>query len=555
MKTLVAHRVLGHAIAVICAASLIAAPQPVAAQEIDGGEVLTWALIGGAIGAVIGLVTVLAQPKREERVIELSPTARTPRVGSTAPRDPELLVAAANLGGITLHWTARPRRDPRKVQLRFERYARQGMPASCAELELEIDGRTSRHLLAYQTSARDAIAREVFAVDLDVEAVRAMQAGRSVEFRFCGVTRTMTPRAADAAKKFLSSFSAMAGRATPSAAPALANVELTGAGAMLASPLFASWIAEYRKLQPTVRIAHEAAGSGIASIQERKVDFGTSVLAMTDEQLAKTRGELAHIPIAAGAVAIAYNLPGVAELKLDATVLAGIFLGEIVTWNDRAIAKLNAGVTLPARPIAVVYRADHDATTALLDAYLAKTDERWRAKLGTAAAVKFPVGTEVAGDQGMSQRIAAAPGSVGYIDFARAREAKLSLASLRNAGGELVKPSPAAIAAAAAALPSGSDLRGSILNAAGAGVYPISAFTYALVHERHRDPIKQRALAQFLGWVVRRGQSVAAERDCAALPARVVTEIETVLKALDPVTEPTLDHAALRRYFWASRAL
>jgi phosphate transport system substrate-binding protein len=324
----------------------------------------------------------------------------------------------------------------------------------------------------------------------------------------------------------------------PAAAPAekTKTVNLQGAGATFPYPLYSKWVAEYQKLDPAVRINYQSIGSGggIRQITERTVDFGATDAPMNEEELAKAPRKILHIPTTLGAVVVAYNVPGVSDLKLSPEVLSGIFLGTIKKWNDAKIAKLNAGMKLPADPITVAYRSDGSGTTAVFTEYLAKVSPAWKDKVGAGKSVSFPTGLGAKGNEGVAGQLKTTPGAIGYIELAYARQTKLPYASIQNQAGKFVTPAPEASTAAAAGVVTSipDDMRVSIVDAPGDAAYPISAFTYILVYEEQPDAVKGKALAEFLWWAIHDGQKFGGPLDYAPLPAEVVTKIETKLKGL-----------------------
>jgi phosphate transport system substrate-binding protein len=320
------------------------------------------------------------------------------------------------------------------------------------------------------------------------------------------------------------------------AVPAQNNIDLQGAGATFPFPLYSKWVSEYQKVDPRVRINYQSIGSGggIRQITEKTVDFGASDAPMSDEELSKVPGKLIHIPTTLGAVVVSYNLPGVTGLKLSPDVVAGIFLGDVKTWNDPKIKKLNPDAKLPKDPISVAYRSDGSGTTAVFTQYLAAISPTWKDKVGAGKSVKFPTGLGAKGNEGVAGQLKTTPGSVGYIELAYAKQTDLPYASLQNAAGKFVEPSLDGISAAAASVMTTmpEDMRVSIVNAGGDATYPISAFTYVLVYEDQADAVKGKALAEFLWWAVHQGQALGPDLHYAKLPAEVVTKVEGKLRAL-----------------------
>jgi phosphate transport system substrate-binding protein len=235
-----------------------------------------------------------------------------------------------------------------------------------------------------------------------------------------------------------------------------------------------------------------------------------------------------------GAVVVSYNLPSVTGLKLAPDAIAGIFLGEIKTWNDARIAESNPQVALPSLPITIVHRTDGSGTTAVFTEYLAKVSPQWTAKVGAGKSVKFPVGLGAKGNEGVAGQVKTTPGSIGYLELAYARQAGLAHAAVKNRGGIFVEPSLEGITAAAASVAATmpADLRVSIVDPPGDAAYPISAFTYILVYEDQGDAVKGKALAQFLWWAVHDGQPFGPPLHYAPLPSQVVTAVESKLRSM-----------------------
>jgi phosphate transport system substrate-binding protein len=319
------------------------------------------------------------------------------------------------------------------------------------------------------------------------------------------------------------------------------SVDLTGAGATFPTPLYSKWFNDYAA-QTGVRINYQSIGSGggIRQLSEETVDFGATDGPMTDDELKRAKGgRVLHIPTVLGADAVTYNLPGVASgLKLTPDVVADIFLGKITKWNDPRIAALNPGVRLPASDLLVVHRSDGSGTTYVFTDYLTTVSPAWKAGPGRGKEVRWPVGLGGKGNEGVAGQIKQTPGSVGYVELAYAKQNGLSMAAIRNSAGEFVVPSVAAMTAAAAGaaqnLAANTDYRISIVNAPGTGVYPISSFTWILVYERQKDPVKARKLVDFLNWALTEGEAQAAALDYAPLPESMVANLRQRIATIAP---------------------
>jgi phosphate transport system substrate-binding protein len=314
--------------------------------------------------------------------------------------------------------------------------------------------------------------------------------------------------------------------ATENAAP---SIQINGAGATFPNPIYSKWFSEYNKLHPNVRINYQPIGSGggIRQLLNQTVFFGATDGPMTDEQLKSAPGPVLHLPTVLGAVVPVYNVPGVdAELKFTGPLLADIYLGKVKKWNDPAIAKLNAGVNLPATDITVVHRSDGSGTTYIWVDYLSKVSPEWKKRVGVATSVNWPTGVGSKGNEGVSGTVRQTPGSIGYVELIYALQNKISYGSVQNSAGEFAKASAQSVTAAAAEAASKMppDFRVSITNAPGKGVYPISSFTWILLPENPKDKTQSKAMVDFMKWALTDGQKYAADLGYAPLPEGVVKQ-------------------------------
>ena len=312
-------------------------------------------------------------------------------------------------------------------------------------------------------------------------------------------------------------------------------LQINGAGATFPYPIYSKWFDEYRKKNPRVQINYQSIGSGggIRQLTSQTVFFGATDGPMTDKQLAAAPGRILHLPMVLGANVPIYNLPGVGtELKFTGEVLADIFLGKVTKWNDPALAKINAGVTLPTTDITVVHRSEASGTTYIWADFLAKASPDWKSKVGASTALRWPVGVGGKGNEGVAGLLKQIPGSIGYVELIYARQNKIPFGSVQNATGEFVKATPdsvtAAAAASAAQLP--ADFRVSITGAAGPGAYPISSFSWMLLYEDPQDKAQARAMVDFIKWALTDGQQFAAQLGYARLPSEIVSQELAVLE-------------------------
>ncbi|MGH7497616.1 MAG: phosphate ABC transporter substrate-binding protein PstS [Gemmatimonadales bacterium] len=322
------------------------------------------------------------------------------------------------------------------------------------------------------------------------------------------------------------------------AGPASAQVSLTGAGATFPNPIYTKWFDAYNK-KTGVQINYQSIGSGggIRQFTEGTVDFGATDGPMNDEQIAAVKGNVLHVPTVLGAVVLTYNLPavGATKLKFDGPTIAGIFQGQITKWNDKAIARLNPGAKLPDQDIIVVHRSDGSGTSYIFTDYLSKVSVEWKEKVGKATSVNWPVGLGGKGNEGVTQQVKQTEGAIGYVELIYALSNDLAFATVKNAAGEFIDASLPSVteAAASAKFDKNTDFRVSITNAPGKGAYPISSFTWLLVHSDLPDEGKGKALRDFLGWMITPdAQKMAGELKYAPLPQEVVKLVEARLPTL-----------------------
>jgi phosphate transport system substrate-binding protein len=265
------------------------------------------------------------------------------------------------------------------------------------------------------------------------------------------------------------------------------------------------------------------------------VFFGASDGPMTDEQLAAAPDRIFHFPSVLGADVPVYNIPGVtAELKFSGPVLADIFLGKITKWNDPAIAKLNPGIELPGADITVVHRSDGSGTTYIWVDYLAKVSPEWKTRVGVSTSVNWPTGIGGKGNEGVAGLVRQTPGSIGYVELVYALQNKMGYGPVQNAVGEFVKATTESVTAAAAGAVANmpADFRVSITNPPGEGVYPISSFTWLLLHENPKDKAQAMVMLDFMKWMLSDGQKFAADLGYAPLPPEVVKLEMTALEKI-----------------------
>jgi phosphate transport system substrate-binding protein len=299
---------------------------------------------------------------------------------------------------------------------------------------------------------------------------------------------------------------------------------INGAGSTFDYPAFTKWFEAYHQVDANVRFNYQSIGSGGGQQQllKQTVAFGASDAPMTDEMMAKAPGKILHLPVVVGGEAIAYNLPGNPQLKLDGDVLASIYLGNITKWNDPKIAALNPGVSLPDLGIIVVHRSDGSGTTYIFADYLCSVSPAWADKVGKGTSVKWPVGLGGKGNEGVSGQIRQLPGAIGYVELAYAIQNKMTYAELKNADGKFVPCTLDTVSAALATAKIPEDFRFSMVNAPGASSYPIAGASWVLVYQHPQNAEQGQKLVGFLKWAVTEGQKLSSALYYAPLPENVV---------------------------------
>ena len=318
------------------------------------------------------------------------------------------------------------------------------------------------------------------------------------------------------------------------ALPVVGQTTLNGAGATFPYPIYSKWFSEYHKVHSDVQVNYQSIGSGggIRQVTSGTVDFGASDMPMTDKQLQDAKAKILNIPTVLGADVPAYNIPGVTgEVKFTPEALAGIFLGKISKWNDKAITAANPGINFPDRDIIVVHRSDGSGTTFIWTDYLSKVSPEWKSQVGADTSVKWPVGLGQKGNEGVAGSLRQMPGSIGYVELIYAVQNNIPYGSVRNSAGTFVKASLESVTAAAASAPKmPADFRVSITNAPGKDAYPISSFTWLLIPAQSKDAAKGKILADFLNWMVTDGQKMTSALAYAPLPDNVAEKVKEAIK-------------------------
>ena len=328
--------------------------------------------------------------------------------------------------------------------------------------------------------------------------------------------------------------------------PCLSHAQpvINGAGATFPGPLYIKWIEEYGKSRP-LRVTYRETGSsdGIRMLLAREVDFGATDAYLPDETLKQHQGSLLHIPTCIGAVAIIYHLEGSPEIKMTPAVLADIFMGKITSWSDKRIREINPGIDIRENNITLVHRSEGSGTTFLLAHYLSQVSVVWEKKIGSGQAIRWPTGIGVRENSGIAAMVKKIPGSVGYVSLNHAIKNGLATVALQNASGNFIKPTVAAVTAAASVvLP--TDARIMLTNSPTPSAYPICGFSYIIVYreQSYRDHSEERsrALAKFLLWCIRDGQRYTEKLFYAPLPDQTMNQLEKAVRTMTFKGKPLL---------------
>jgi len=309
---------------------------------------------------------------------------------------------------------------------------------------------------------------------------------------------------------------------------------ITGAGATFPYPIYAKW-AEVYKTQTGTGMNYQSIGSGggIKQIQAKTVDFGASDAPMTPSDLGAAG--LLQFPTVIGGVVPVINLAGVApgQLKLDAKVLADIYMGKITKWNDPRIVADNAGLNLPDQTITVVHRADGSGTTFIFTTYLAQVSPDWKHSVGADKAVAWPAGTGGKGNEGVASYVQRIKGAIGYVEYAYALQNKMNFTQLKNRDGQFVSPNTASFKAAAASAKWEADkgFYEILTNEPGKNSWPIAGATFILIPKSPDKAENAKEVLRFFDWAFTNGDKFASDLDYVPLPANVKTMIRGAWKA------------------------
>jgi phosphate transport system substrate-binding protein len=316
----------------------------------------------------------------------------------------------------------------------------------------------------------------------------------------------------------------------PAAGQGQEKTVLVETGSSMPEPLYRNWIDAYHQQQPSTEIRYMAVGTAESArnVLAGSGDLGGGDAPIPEAQLRAAQRPIMELPSVLIGIVVIYELPDVkGELKLTGPVVANIFLGKIKVWNDSTIAKLNPEMKLPDLPIHVLHRNDGKGSNYILSDYLAKVSPEFLATAGRGESPNWPVGQSFQRSQDLVAKLRTTPGAIGYTELNLASSSAVRIASIKNAAGEFVKPTPRSIAASASASGSkmSNDFRVSLTNAPGKGSYPISSFTWIYVPAVAKDPGRGAAVASYLKWAYTSGQRIAQEQGYATLPEDVLEKV------------------------------
>lgn len=326
----------------------------------------------------------------------------------------------------------------------------------------------------------------------------------------------------------------LAGLGLATLACAASAADITGAGATFPYPIYAKWADAYKKSTNTsLNYQSIGSGGGLKQIQAKTVDFGASDMPMKPEDLDKAG--LYQFPAVIGGDVPVYNVKGIdaGKLKFTGPLLAEIWLGKVTKWNDPAIAKLNAGVSLPDEAITVVSRSDGSGTTFIWTNYLSKVSPSFKTTVGEGTSVKWPVGVGGKGNEGVASYVQRISGSLGYVEYAYAKQNKLAYGQVQNKDGQYVSPDDKTFAAAAASA-DWSKAPGNYLiltDQPGKDSWPITGASFILIYKAQDKPENGKEVLKFFDWAFANGSQMASDLDYVPMPAPVVKLFQSQWKA------------------------
>ncbi len=314
------------------------------------------------------------------------------------------------------------------------------------------------------------------------------------------------------------------------------QVNLVGAGASFPAPLYQRWFQDVSSGTQNLQVDYQSVGSGagIERFSQGLVNFGASDVAMKDEEIAAIEKGVYLLPMTAGSIVLAYNVPDVAELKLSREVYVDILLGKITNWNDERIAADNPDATLPDLPITVVYRSDGSGTTGVFTKHLSAISEEWKNSVGEGKTVQWPTGVGAPKNDGVTAQVQQTPGAIGYVEYGFAKTAGLATADLQNQSGNFIKPTAESAAATLDAVELPENLRAFITDPEGAQSYPIVTYTWLLAYQSYDDPEQAKAIEATIEYALTEGQAISGELGYIPLPPSVVEKVAATADQISP---------------------
>lgn len=319
------------------------------------------------------------------------------------------------------------------------------------------------------------------------------------------------------------------------AARAQNAIVLVGSGSSVPAPLYSRWTQEYGKVNPNIQMRYLPVGTseGIKEISHGSGDFGAGEAQLTEKE--RKEGNLIELPIMIIGIVPVYNVPDFhQELRLSGEVLAGIFLGDVKTWNAPQIAKLNPDVTLPNLPIHVINRPAGKGSNYVFTDFLSKVSSRFRAQIGVTASPKWPVGDPAERSADMADKVKNTPGSIGYVEYQYAVKAGIPQAAVQNSSGKFIKATADSIAAAcqAAEAPRWNNFSASLTNESGSDTFPITGFSWIYLRTTSADRQRATALGDLLNWIYADGQRFALQEGYTELPSPLLAAVRKKIKEL-----------------------
>ena len=322
--------------------------------------------------------------------------------------------------------------------------------------------------------------------------------------------------------------------------PLTETVTLTGAGASFPAPLYQNWFVSAAQDDPNLKVNYQSVGSGagVEQFTQETVDFGASDVAMKDEEMAEVGRGVLLLPMTAGSVVLAYNLPGVEGLKLSRDAYVGIKLGEITNWNDPKITADNPDLELPDKPITVVHRSDGSGTTGVFTKHLSAISPAWKDAIGEGKSVEWPTtkGKFIGGkgNEGVTAAIQQNDGAIGYVEYGYAKNNGLTMAELQNKSGNFIVPTDESAASTLSAVTLPENLRAFITDPEGEDSYPIVTYSWIMAYKDYPDPQKAIAVEAMIEYGLTKGQAASPELGYIPLPANVVEKVAEAADQISP---------------------